>query len=329
MSAPGVRLGLLGATGAVGEEILRVLEERRFPIAELLLFASEASVGVEVEFRGELLYVEPLDSVRAAGCDLVLCAAPGALPDLLPALRERRCRVVDLSGALELDPEVPLFLPGAKLGGRDVAVPRGVVAGLAIALAPLAGECGLERLTVTTLESASTAGRRGLDALRDQTVRVLSSMSGDEEQAGVFPQMLAFDCLPVVGEISEGDETFEERRLRHVLRRVLTAPALPVEVMRIRVPTFMGALASVHARLAKELTLERAGALWRETRGVRLLPDPELPTPRGATAHEDVAVGRVRFDRETCVLSFAIALDTLRRGAALGAVEAAESLVGG
>ena len=325
MTAP--RLGLLGATGAVGEEILRVLEGRRTPVAELLAFASPASEGTFVDFRGDELGVERVDARVVAGCDLVLSAAPGVLEPLLPELRERGTALVDVSGALELDTDVPLALPGRAVEGPWVAVPRGVVAGLAIALAPLHAESRLERVTVTTLEAAAGAGRRGLEELQGQTVRALSMMDGDAEPGGAFPQALAFDCLPLVGERVEADESFEERRLRQVLRRLLEAPGLALEVTRTRVPAFMGALASVHVRTAKPIPLPRAAELWRTAPAVRLLSDAELPTLRSAVAHEEVAVGRVRADGETGTLAFVIALDTLRRGAALGVVEAAEALL--
>lgn len=321
------RLAVLGATGAVGQEILRVLEERQLPVGDLRLFASEDSEGIALDFRNSEPRVERIEAGRIASCDLVFAAAPGQLEPLLPALRDHRTRVVDLSGLFELDPEVPLFVPGVPLAGSFVAIPRGIAAALIAALAPLAREVRLQRLTVTTLEPASGAGRRGLDELQAQTVQVLSAMDGGEPEAGVFPQVLAFDCLPVVGEFVDADETLEERRLRHLLRRALGVPELAVEITRIRVPIFTGALASVHVRLEKSLPQGRALELWREAASLRLLSPTELPTPRSALAHDDVAVGRVRVDPDEPALAFVAALDTLRRGAAVSAVEAAELLL--
>lgn len=326
MSRPAPRVGLLGATGAVGREILGLLDEHRLPLGELRVFASEDSVGVELEFAGGDLVVESPEPGRVAACDLLIVAAPDALEPLGDALGDTF--VVDLSGALELDPEVPLWLPGRAIATRRVAVPRGVVTGLGIALAPLAAEYGLERVTITTLEPAAGAGRRGLDELQEQVVRTFSSMDGGEDEpSGVFPLPLAFDCLPAVGESDGGDETFEERRLRHVLRRLLEAPGLAVEVTRVRVPTFMGALATVHGRLGKTPSRDDLVALWSATAGLQLVADDELPTPRRAVAHEHTVLGRIRLDPERSTVGFAIALDTLRRGAALGAIEAAALLL--
>ncbi len=325
MSAGLPRLALLGATGAVGAEVLRALEERRLELAELRVFASAASQGEVLEFRGESLVVEGLEPARVAGCGVVLCAAPGVLEALLPELAESD--VIDVSGELELDPAVPLYLPGRAVSGHRVAIPRGIVTGLAAALAPLAADAGLERVTVTTLESASGAGRAGLDELREQTLHLLQALDGEAGDATVFPQALAFDCLPLVGELGPGDESDEERRLRHVMCRALARPALLVEATRVRVPVFMGALATVHARLEKPLALERVAELWSAEPAIRLLSDPELPTPRDVLVHDRISVGRVRVDPRAAAVSFVVGLDPLRRGAALGAVEVLEQLL--
>jgi aspartate-semialdehyde dehydrogenase len=331
----GYRLGLVGATGAVGSELIEVLGERRFPVAELRAFASEESEGDSVELLGATYSVERLSDARVAPCDLIFGAAP-VFGDLLPKLVGSATRVVDLSGALELEHDVPLYLAGfrpelpAPGHAPWVAVPRGVAAGLGLTLGPLSRVAEIRRITVTTLESASGAGRVGADALSEQTIEVLNAMAGDsEEEPSVFPQALAFDCLPLVGELLEGGESAEERRLRHVLRRILEAPSLPIEVTRVRVPIFSGSLSLVHVELAKDVSPEQAREVWHAAEGVQVLDPDELPTPRGALAEADlVAVGRIRRGgAETNGLAFVVGLDDLRRGAALGAVLAAEALV--
>src|SRR5262249_54766335 len=145
VTPPGPRVALLGATGAVGAEILQVLEERRLPVRELRAYASPDSEGEELEFRGEATKLRRVRAEEVAACELVICAAPGALPELLPALRRSSALVIDVSGTLEADPAVPLFLPGvtAPLEPRAqrplfLAVPRGVTVGIALALAPFA-----------------------------------------------------------------------------------------------------------------------------------------------------------------------------------------------
>ena len=288
---------------------------------------------MEIVFREEPIRVEAL-SVRAlAGCDLILCAARAVLTDLLAEISQSRAFLVDVSGALELEPEVPLFLPGSQLPGgageeaRWLAIPRGVVAGLGLVLAPLARKAGLERVTVLSLESASGAGRPGIQELTDQTVQLLNAMAGEAGQPEVFPRALAFDCLPLVGELLEGEESSEERRLRHVLRRLLAHPALPVEVTRVRVPTFGGSLACVHALLADELQPEAARALWEKQPELGVEREGDWPTPRSCMRMDEVRVGRIRAGGSgSRSLAFVLGMDDLRRGSALAAVVAAETL---
>jgi aspartate-semialdehyde dehydrogenase len=329
----GWRVSLVGATGAVGEELLRVLEEQRFPVLELRAFASGESEGREVDFRGEAIPVERVDAGRVAEADLVLCAAPGILEALRTPLVQAGTPVIDLSGVLELDPDVPLHLPGDRPGtslGPLVAVPRGIVAGLALALRPLRAEVELRRLTVVTLESAAGAGRRGAGELSDQTVHLLSAMTGEAGESETFPQPLAFDCLPIVGERLPDGDTTEERRLGHVLRRLLGTRDLPIEATRVRVPIFGGSLGCVHVELAEPLPAARARELWAKAAGLAVLDEEELPTPRARVGRDPVAIGRIRAgEGDRASLAFVAALDDLRLGAAVNAVEVAKGLLGG
>ncbi|MFI5317457.1 MAG: Asd/ArgC dimerization domain-containing protein [Myxococcota bacterium] len=330
MPAPSPRVALLGATGAVGAEILQVFEERRFPLRELRAYASPDSEGEELEFRGESVKLRRVRADEIAACDLVVCAARGALPELLPALRRSSARVIDVSGALEGDPAVPLFLPGvtppvdAQARPAFVAVPRGVGVGLAIALHPFARAAILRRATAVTLESASGAGIAGVGELTDHTVQVLNRMSGERSESEVFGQSLAFDCLPQIGALEATGETSDEIALGRVLKRLLAADELALELTRVRIPTLGGSLALVHLELAKPLTADEARALLAAERNVTILPESELPTPRAALGHDDVAIGRLRAAGPR--LAFVLALNDLRLGAALGVVGAAETL---
>lgn len=330
MAAANPRVALVGATGAVGAEILQVLDERRFPLRELLAYASTDSEGEELEFRGNALKLRRVRAEELAACDLVLCAARDALPDLLPALRKGQARVVDVSGTLEADPSVPLFLSGvtpsfaAGAAPRFVAVPRGVAAGLAIALAPFARAGLLRRATAVTLESASGAGIAGVGELTDHTVQVLNRMSGERSESQVFAQSLAFDSLPQIGPLDPSGETSDEVALARVIARLLAAPELALELTRVRVPTLGGSLAAVHAELTRPLEAGAARDLLAAQRGIGILPDDELPTPRAALGHDDVAIGRLRSSGTR--IAFVLALNDLRLGAALGVVEAAEAL---
>lgn len=330
MGGSGRRVALLGATGAVGGEILRGLEEGGLPVAELRAFASRKSEGEQLEFGGGQVAVEVPSAERLADVDLVLCAAPDVLPELLPSLRASGAGVVDVSGSLELDPEAAVYLPGSRAAaGPLLAVPRGAVAALAAALAPIHERAVLERVTALVLESASGAGRRGTEELSAQTIELLSSMSGQDLLPEVFPLPLAFDCLPIVGELLEGGESSEEQRLRLVLRRAIGAPDLAIEVTRVRVPVFAGSLSSVHVQTARPLDPEAARDLWSKCPGLCVLDPPALPTPRSSVASDEALIGRVRpAGGPGAGLAFAVAVDDLRRGAALAVLEAARALAG-
>ena len=328
MTAAAPRVALLGATGAVGAEILAVLEERRVPVRELRAYASPESEGEELEFRGEAIKLRRVRAEEIAACELVICAARTALPELLPALRRGTSVVIDVSGALEADPAVPLFLPGVTpaLESRDrpffLAVPRGVTVGLALALAPFARAGVLRRATAVTLESASGAGIAGVGELTDHTVQVLNRMSGERSESEVFGQSLAFDCLPQIGALEPSGETSDELGLSRVLRRLVPGE-LAFEVTRVRIPTLGGSLAAVHAELAKPLSRDETRALLAGQKGIAILPEGELPTPRAALGHDDVAIGRLRAAGGRA--AFVLALNDLRLGAALGVVGAAEA----
>jgi len=329
-SAP--RVALIGATGAVGAEILAVLEERRFPVGELRVYASPDSEGGELEFRGDVLKLQRVRTEEIAACDLVICAAPGALTELLPALRRGSARTVDVTGALERDASVPLFLPGVtppldpSQTARFLAVPRGVAVGLATALAPFARAGLLRRATAVTLESASGAGIAGVGELTDHTVQVLNRMSGERSESEVFAQSLAFDCLSQIGPIEPSGDTSEEAALAHALHRLVSISGLALELTRVRIPTLGGSLAAVHVELAEPRTLAQARELLAAQTRVHLLPEGELPTPRAALGHDDVAIGRLRAAGSR--VAFVLALNDLRLGAALGVVSAAEALLG-
>jgi aspartate-semialdehyde dehydrogenase len=329
-------VGVLGARGLVGRELLAVLSERHFPVAELRLFGTEESVGEEVDWISDSVLVEHTDPRRVMSCELVFSVAPAAvLESLLPSLREAPTRVIDVSGAFELDSNVPLYLPGwsapvADPHARWIAIPRGVGVAVGLSLGPLSRAVPLQGLDLVTLESASGHGRAGSEELSVQTISLLNSMGGDDESTtDVFPGPLAFDCLPRVGELLEGGQSTEEVRLAHVLRRLLGQPDLGVEITRIRVPTFSGSLTAVHARFAGELDPAAARRIWKDSApDVRVLEGPEFPTPRGSLATHDVLVGRLRRGLHPGRLAFAVALDDLRRGSSLSAVLAAEAWLG-
>lgn len=313
----------------MGEELLAVLEAERFPISSLLPLAQEGSAGAEIELGDRAWICEPLLEglpLPALPLDLLFCAAPGLLEGRGDEVRARALRTIDLSGALELDPRIPLFsrdLPPVAAQTLMLAVPRGVVGGVAASLAPVARRAGLRRVSVVPLESASGGGREGMAELADQTLALLNSMTGEAGPSLRFPRPLAFDCLPEVGLPLEGGETSEEQRLRHGVRRLLGLPGLPLAVTRVRVPIFTGSLTLVHAELERAIERPELLGEWGESRAIEALSE-ELPTPRAAAGSERHLIGRIRCCERD--LSFAIAQDDLRVTAAT-ALEAARWLL--
>lgn len=309
-------VGLVGATGSVGAEILDGLAERRFPAADLRLFASEDSAGLHVDYLDDEIRVEAASPEALAACDLVVCAAP-LETSAIEALRGRAA-LLDLSGALEADPDVPLLAGPLGAPGEVSAGARGIAVGLALVLHALAAESPLLRVTITTLEGAGGAGRRGLDALSEQTVQVLNAMDGEPDAGGVFPAALAFDVLPRVGVPEAGGGTTGEARLAATLRRLLGAPDLVLEITRLRVPVFLGSLAAVHLETSKPIAPERARERLAGPE-FEVFPDDALPSPRTAVGSDAVQVGRFRATGQA--LSLVLAQDDLRRGAACTALD--------
>ena len=265
-----------------------------------------------------------------AACDLVICAARGALTELLPALRRGSAAVIDVSGALETDPRCPCSSPESLRRSRPrraptfVAIPRGVAAGLGLALAPFARAGCLRRATAVTLESASGAGIAGVGELTDHTVQVLNRMSGERSESEVFAQSLAFDCLPQIGALEPTATPRTRSR-----SRACSAPASrePISRSSSRAsasPPWAAASPPFTSSSRSHSSLDEVRALLGSQRSITLLPRHELPTPRAALGHDDVAVGRLRASGAR--VAFVLALNDLRLGAALGVVGAAEAL---
>lgn len=333
----GLCVGVYGATGQVGGVMLRVLEERRFPVARLRLFASERSAGRLLEG------VEVEDVARAdhAGIDLALFSmgAP-ASARWAPVVAGAGAVVVDNSKAWRMDPDVPLVVPEVNAGdlGR---VPKGIVANpncttmVAMpVLKPLHEEAGLRRLVVSTYQAVSGAGRKGVDELAEQVQRVgekAAALTFDGSAvayppARAFPGPIAFNVLPIAGSLVD-DETDEEHKLRDESRKILHVPDLAVAVTCVRVPVFTGHSLSVLARFERPISPARAVELLSGAPGVRLV---DAPTPLNCAGLDDCLVGRVREDKsepDGRGLLFWVSGDNLRKGAALNAVQIAEALL--
>jgi aspartate-semialdehyde dehydrogenase len=326
-------VGLVGATGAAGSTLLRILDERDFPLAELRPFASERSANSIVSFRDHELSVSVVDDRPLESCDVVFFAAgAGTSRRFAPAVAASGGVAVDKSSAYRMDPAVPLVVP--EVNPRAVVTHRGIVSNpncvaipLTVVLAPLHREAGLTHLTVATYQAASGAGRALIEELKHQE---REEAAGREPTATSYPHVLHGNVVPG-GWAIEGDEMEEERKVRAETRRVLDLPDLPVSVTTVRVPVAVGHSMAVWVELERSLAPERAREILACAPGIRVVDDPAsqtYPTPRAAAGTDDVLVGRVRRDeaRENALALF-ISADNLRKGAATNAVQVAELLL--
>ncbi|MFN3198594.1 MAG: aspartate-semialdehyde dehydrogenase [Bradymonadia bacterium] len=325
-------VAILGATGAVGEEILRVLEERDFPVGQLRPMASARSAGSTVELRGTQYTVESIEDADFDGVDLVLSSA-GASVSKAHAHRavEAGAVVVDNTSAFRMEPDVPLVVPEVNPEALDdhaglIANPNCSTIQMVVALAPLHAVAPIKRVVVSTYQSASGAGRAAMDELRDQTVDLLNFRT---PKTDVFARRLAFDCLPHIDRFMPDGDTKEELKMKQETRKIMSLPALPVSATCVRVPVFVGHALSVNVEFDGPITPEQAVAALESAPGVQVEADPlSYPMAQDAAGIDDVLVGRVRVDDSvTHGLNLWVVADNLRKGAATNSVQIAETLL--
>lgn len=341
-------VAVVGATGQVGAVMRRLLDERDFPIKSLRLFSSARSAGSVLEFRGESITVEDVDTADKTGIDIALFSAGGAASkQYAPQFAEAGAIVIDNSSAWRLDPEVPLVVSEVNPHAIDgiVAAGRGIIANpncTTMAAMPvmkaLDAEAGLERLIVTTFQAVSGSGLAGARELAGQAVaaveaggieRLVHDGSAVEFPAPeVYIKTIAFDVLPLAGSIvDDGEgETDEEKKLRNESRKILELPELRVAGTCVRVPVFTGHSLSINAEFARPISADRAREVLAEAPGVEL---SDVPTPLEAAGQDPSFVGRIREDQsapEGRGLVLFISNDNLRKGAALNAVQIAEAV---
>ena len=336
MRENGYRVGVLGATGAVGSTILEVLAERSFPVDELVAFASERSAGRELEFAGGRVECRVLSDETIQGLDLVLSSAGGAVSsEWVPRLVAAGVVVVDNTSFWRMHPEVPLVIPEVNPHAADdhnglVANPNCSTMQLVVALAPIERAVGIERIVISTYQSVSGTGQRAVDELRDQAHAQLH----EQDQApDVYPHRIAFNVLPQVETFKDGDDyTTEERKLMAETRKILelSDEDLGISATCARVPVFVGHSQSVNIETRAALAPEGCRELLSGAAGVLVVDSPAdgvYPMATDAAGRDEVLVGRIRMDpsRERC-LNLWIVGDNLRKGAATNAVQVAELL---
>jgi len=337
VSEAGYRVAVVGATGAVGGEVVRVLAERAFPIEELRLLASPRSARATVAFAGGELEVEVLTPEAFAGIDYAFfCAGGQVSAEYAPLAVDAGAVVIDKSSVFRLEPDVPLVVPEVNAAdleerGRGiVASPNCTTIPIVVALKPLADEAGLARIVASSYQAVSGAGKGGIDALSRETVNLLNMRAphGEDDPPSVFPHRIAFNCIPQIDAFLADGSTKEEAKVIAETRRVLHLDELPVAVTCVRVPTFYGHGVALTIETERALDPEEARRLLRGAPGVILADGAAAcpyPTPADVGGTDAVYVGRVRADpSHPRGLQLWVAADNVRKGAALNAVQIAE-----
>jgi len=330
-------VAVAGATGVVGRQMLRVLEDRDFPVKELKLLASERSKGRRMTFKGEEVEVEVLTEQSFKGVDIALFSAGGGTSKkFAPCAAADGCVVVDNSSAWRMDPKVPLVVP--EVNPADAAKHQGIIANpncstiqMVVVLKPLHDAATIRRVVVSTYQAVSGAGRDALDELDAQTKAVLA---GETPVSKIFPHPIAFNCLPQIpqsGEafIGNGYST-EEMKMVNETKKIMGDDSIMVTATTVRVPVHTGHSESVNVETAKKLTADEARKILAAAPGVIVQDDPAgyvYPTALEATGKYDTYVGRIREDlSHPSALDMWVVSDNLLKGAALNAVQIAEIL---
>jgi aspartate-semialdehyde dehydrogenase len=340
----GYHIAVVGATGAAGTELLRVLERRSFPVASLRPIGSTRSVGKSVQFCGDSIPVEKLDAGSFEKIDIAFFSAGGDISrNYVPSACQADAIAIDKSSAFRMDPHVPLVIPEINPG--DVKLHRGVIANpnctttvMLMALYPLHKIFRVHRVFAATYQAVSGSGTRGVEALTQQTNEAArnSDKPGSpppatgSDSATVFPHPIAFNLLPHVDSFLENGYTKEEVKMQDETRKIMHLPALRVSATCVRVPIYRAHSVAVTAEFQRPVSVEQAREVLSKAPGLELVDEPHnnrYPTPLNVAGKDNCQVGRVRLD---CALenglSFWVSGDQLLKGAALNAVQIAELL---
>ena len=329
-------VAIAGATGAVGREMLKILEERNFPVKELKLFASPRSEGVELEFKGERIKVQVLKKGVFKGCDIALFSCGGSRSlEFAPDAAKDGCVVIDNSSAWRMDPEVPLVVPEVNPHAIADYKNKGIIANpncstiqMVVPLKPLHDYGKIKHIFVATYQSTSGAGKKAMDELLEQTRAILNFQP---VECKVFPHQIAFNCLPHIDVFLENDYTKEEMKMVNETKKIMEDPDIRVSPTCVRVPVFISHSEAVTIETEKKITAEKARELLENFPGVKVVDDPSqnlYPLAIECAGKDECFVGRIREDVGIeNGLSMWIVADNLRKGAALNAVQIAEILV--
>ncbi len=327
-------VAVVGATGAVGNEMIAVLEERKFPVDKLRLFASERSEGNTLEFNGEDIAVETLNENSFKGIDIALFSAGAERSKIWAPIAARSgCIVVDNSSQWRMDPAVPLVVP--EVNAHDLKWHKGIIANpncstiqMVVALKPIHDAAKISRVVVTTFQAVSGTGKKAMDELLQQTTDLLSFR---EIQCNVYPHQIAFNVLPHIDKFLENGYTKEEMKMVNETCKIMGDDSIKLTATTVRVPVFRGHSEALNIETKIKITPQEVRELFSNAPGITLFDAPEknvYPLPVEIAGKDDVYVGRIREDESIEKgINMWIVSDNLRKGAALNAVQIAEELI--
>ncbi|MBF0541442.1 MAG: aspartate-semialdehyde dehydrogenase [Nitrospirae bacterium] len=327
-------VAVVGATGAVGREMVEILQERKFPISKLRLFASQRSAGTMIEYKGDEVEVELLTKDVFKGIDIALYSAGGSVSkEFAPISAKDGCVVIDNSSQWRMDPEVPLVVP--EVNPQDILKHKGIIANpncstiqMVVALKPIHDAAAITRVVVTTFQAVSGTGNKAIRELMDQTKALLSFQ---DPICKVYPYRIAFNCLPHIDVFLENGYTKEEMKMVLETKKIMGDASIRVTATTVRVPVFRGHSEAVNIETKKKLSANEVRAILSTAEGVTVYDAPQkniYPMAIDAASKDNVYVGRIREDESIeNGINMWVVSDNLRKGAALNAVQIAERLI--
>ena len=334
----GFRVAVLGATGLVGDTMIRVLQERDFPVSELLPLASNRSLGKRVEFRGRHIPVIDVATFDFKRAQIGLFSAGGEVSrEYAPKAAAAGCIVIDNTSEFRYEDDIPLVVPEVNAHAIIEYKKRGIIANpncstiqMVVALKPIYDAVGITRINVATYQSVSGAGKEAVDELAAQTTRLMSGEEPDKPK--VIAKRIAFNCVPQIDKFMDNGYTKEEMKMVWETRKIFGDQSILVNATAVRVPVFFGHSEAVHVETRKKITAEAARDLLRKSPGIEVIDERKpggYPTAATEAANRDtVYVGRIREDiSHERGLNLWIVSDNIRKGAATNSIQIAEILV--
>ncbi|MCG6409476.1 aspartate-semialdehyde dehydrogenase [Vibrio fluvialis] len=327
-------VAIFGATGAVGETMLEVLQERKFPVGELYLLASERSEGKTYRFNGKTVRVQNVEEFDWSQAHIALFSAGGDLSaQWAPIAADAGVVVIDNTSHFRYDYDIPLVVPEvnpeaiAEFRNRNIiANPNCSTIQMLVALKPIYDAVGIERINVTTYQSVSGAGKAGIDELAGQTAKLLNGIPAENK---AFSQQIAFNCIPQIDVFMDNGYTKEEMKMVWETQKIFNDPSIMVNPTCVRVPVFFGHAEALHVETSSPIDAEQVIELLSQAEGVEVFQGEDFPTQvRDAGGKDHVMVGRIRNDiSHHSGINMWVVADNVRKGAATNAVQIAEVLI--